>query len=174
MAEGVVTGIIEGCVWHLPKACPPLQRLRDDHGTKVTRTLNRGRQLCGLHGTSHHTKKCSILGRGARRVLRGTMKAFRYKRDCQGALATSGKVDVVDMRSYGTPFRLLNDSKAHTPAALDTKDAGCLQRMTFYLWMVAHNLERVAMRCTQYLRTCTLFIIEGDAKNLPMNEDNLS
>lgn len=100
------------------------------------------------------------LGKEARRVLQGTMKAFR-DRDVKAARYIWEEDDVVDVRYHMVRHDLMAMlAGAHAILAL-CNDSLILQRMTYLLWM-AHKLERVGDHCSNVCERL-LFIVEGDS-----------
>lgn len=100
------------------------------------------------------------LGKEARRVLQGTIKAFK-DRDVRAARYIWEEDDVVDVRYHMVRHDLMAMmAGAHAVPALQN-DSLILQRATYLLWM-AHKLERVGDHCSNVCERL-LFIIEGDA-----------
>jgi phosphate transport system protein len=108
------------------------------------------------------------LGREARRVLQGTIKAFD-KRDARAARYIWEEDDVVDVRYHMVRHSLMTKLEGAHAATAVARDAWILQRMTFYLWM-AHNLERVADHCTNICERI-VFVVEGDSTILPTDSN---
>lgn len=99
------------------------------------------------------------LGKEARRVLQGTMKAFAG-RDVETARYIWEEDDVVDVRYHLVRHDLMAlMAGAHAIPALRS-DSLILQRATYLLW-IGHKLERVADHCTNICERIT-FIIEGE------------
>ncbi|EFH87136.1 phosphate signaling complex PhoU family protein [Ktedonobacter racemifer] len=106
------------------------------------------------------------LGKEARRVLQGTIKAFK-DRDVKAARYIWEEDDVVDVRYHMVRHDLMAMmGGAHAVPAL-LNDSLILQRATYLLWM-AHKLERVGDHCANVCERL-LFIVEGDSyvQNLP-------
>lgn len=101
------------------------------------------------------------LGKEARRVLQGTMKAFA-DRDANAARYIWEEDDVVDVRYHLVRHDLMAMMEgAHAIPALQS-DALVLQRATYLLW-IAHKLERVADHCTNICER-VVFTIEGETE----------
>jgi phosphate transport system protein len=99
------------------------------------------------------------LGKEARRVLQGTMKAFA-DRDASAARYIWEEDDVVDVRYHLVRHDLMAMmAGAHAIPALQ-QDSLVLQRMTYLLW-VAHKLERVGDHCSNICERI-LFTEVGD------------
>lgn len=99
------------------------------------------------------------LGKEARRVLQGTMKAFE-ERDAKSARFIWEEDDVVDVRYHLVRHDLMAlMAGAHAVPALQN-DSLVLQRATYLLW-IAHKLERVADHCTNICERL-IFTIEGE------------
>ncbi|GCF09065.1 phosphate signaling complex protein PhoU [Dictyobacter arantiisoli] len=99
------------------------------------------------------------LGYEARRVLKGTMKAFA-ERDIKAAHYIWEEDDVVDVRYHLVRHDLMAMmAGAHAIPALQN-DSKALQRATYLLW-IAHKLERVADHCTNVCERL-VFTIEGE------------
>ncbi|HZR42577.1 MAG TPA: PhoU domain-containing protein [Ktedonobacteraceae bacterium] len=100
------------------------------------------------------------LGREARRVLQGTMKALA-DRDASAARYIWEEDDVVDVRYHLVRHDLMAlMSGAQAIPALQN-DSLALQRATYLLW-IAHKLERVGDHCGNICERI-VFIIEGEA-----------
>ena len=116
----------------------------------------------GAHGAIAGTIMRSLLdlGNEARRLLKGTMKAFA-NRDVRAARYISEEDDVVDVRYHLVRHDLMTlMSGARAIPALQS-DSLILQRATYLLW-IAHKLERVADHCTNVCERI-VFTIEGEA-----------
>ncbi|HEU5230401.1 MAG TPA: PhoU domain-containing protein [Ktedonobacteraceae bacterium] len=101
------------------------------------------------------------LGKEARRVLQGTMKAFE-NRDADAARYIWEEDDVVDVRYHLVRHDLMAMMEgAHAIPALQN-DALVLQRATYLLW-IAHKLERMADHCTNVCERI-VFTIEGETE----------
>ncbi len=99
------------------------------------------------------------LGRQARRVLQGTMKAFETL-DARAARFIWEEDDVVDVCYHLVRHDLMNMmSGAHAIPAL-RNDSYILQRATYLLW-IAHKLERVADHSSNICERI-VFIVEGE------------
>jgi phosphate transport system protein len=115
----------------------------------------------GAHGMIASTIMRSLLelGQEARRLLKGTMKAFA-ERDVKAARYISEEDDVVDVRYHLVRHDLMTlMSGARAIPALQS-DSAILQRATYLLW-IAHKLERVADHCTNVCERI-VFTIEGE------------
>ncbi|EFH85377.1 phosphate signaling complex PhoU family protein [Ktedonobacter racemifer] len=111
-------------------------------------------------------KDMLALGEEARRVLQGTMNAFK-DRDVKAARYIWEEDDVVDVRYHTVRHDLMTMmAGAHAIPAL-RNDSLILQRTTYLLW-IAHKLERVGDHCSNVCERL-LFIVEGDSyvQNLP-------
>ena len=99
------------------------------------------------------------LGREARRVLQGTMKAFA-ENNANAARYIWEEDDVVDVRYHLVRHDLMAMmAGTHAIPALQN-DSFILQRATYLQW-VAHKLERVADHCTNICER-VVFIVEGE------------
>ncbi len=104
------------------------------------------------------------LGKEARRVLQGTMKAFS-ERDGKAARYIWEEDDVVDVRYHLVRHDLMAMmAGAHAIPALQS-DSLVLQRVTYLLW-IAHKLERVGDHCSNICERI-VFIIEGETSIQP-------
>jgi phosphate transport system protein len=115
----------------------------------------------GAHGAIVNTIMQSLqdLGDEARRLLKGTMKAF-VDRDVKAARYMSEEDDIVDVRYHLVRhdlMTLMNGARA-IPAL--QSDSLILQRATYLLW-IAHKLERVADHCTNICERI-VFTAEGE------------
>lgn len=100
------------------------------------------------------------LGKEARRVLQGTMKAF-VQRNSAAARFIWEEDDVVDVRYHLVRHDLMAMmAGAHAIPALQ-QDSLVLQRMTYLLW-IAHKLERVGDHCSNVCERI-VFTQEGDS-----------
>jgi phosphate transport system protein len=99
------------------------------------------------------------LGKEARRVLQGTMKAFA-ERDADAARYIWEEDDVVDVRYHLVRHDLMAMmAGAHAIPALQS-DSLILQRVTYLLW-IAHKLERVGDHCSNVCERI-VFTVEGE------------
>lgn len=99
------------------------------------------------------------LGRQARRVLQGTVKAFETL-DAKSARFIWEEDDVVDVCYHLVRHDLMNlMAAAHAIPALKN-DSFALQRATYLLW-IAHKLERVADHSGNICER-VVFIVEGE------------
>ena len=99
------------------------------------------------------------LGKEARRVLQGTMKAFA-DRDVNAARYIWEEDDVVDVRYHLVRHDLMAMMAGARAIPALQSDSLILQRATYLLW-IAHKLERVADHCTNICERL-LFIVEGE------------
>ena len=100
------------------------------------------------------------LGKEARGMLQGTMKAFA-ERDVKAARYIWEEDDVVDVRYHLVRHDLMAlMAGAHAIPALRS-DSLILQRATYLLW-IGHKLERVADHCTNICERI-VFFIEGES-----------
>ena len=100
------------------------------------------------------------LGREARRVLQGTMKAFA-DRDAAAARYIWEEDDVVDVRYHLVRHDLMALMAGAQAIPALQNDSLALQRATYLLW-IAHKLERVGDHCGNICERI-VFIIEGEA-----------
>lgn len=99
------------------------------------------------------------LGRQARRVLQGTVRAFETL-DVKSARFIWEEDDVVDVCYHLVRHDLMNlMAAAHAIPALQN-DSFALQRATYLLW-IAHKLERVADHSGNICERI-VFIVEGE------------
>jgi phosphate transport system protein len=100
------------------------------------------------------------LGREARRVLQGTIKAFT-ERNAAAARYIWEEDDVVDVRYHLVRHDLMAMmAGAHAIPALQS-DSLVLQRVTYLLW-IAHKLERVGDHCSNICERI-VFTAEGES-----------
>ncbi|MBO0781645.1 MAG: PhoU family transcriptional regulator [Ktedonobacteraceae bacterium] len=100
------------------------------------------------------------LGKEARRMLQGTMKALAG-RDASAARYLWEEDDVVDVRYHLVRHDLMAMmAGAHAIPALQS-DSLVLQRMTYLLW-IAHKLERVGDHCSNVCERI-VFTLEGES-----------
>jgi phosphate transport system protein len=99
------------------------------------------------------------LGKEARRVLQGTMKAFA-ERDVSRARYLWQEDDVVDVRYHLIRHDLMNMLAGTQALTALRSDSDILLRATYLFW-IAHKLERVADHCTNICERI-VFIIEGE------------
>lgn len=105
------------------------------------------------------TRSLLELGKEARRVLQGTMKAFTHS-DANAARYIWEEDDVVDVRYHLVRHDLMAAmAGAHAIPALQ-HDSLYLQRVTYLLW-IAHKLERVGDHCSNICERI-VFTIEGE------------
>jgi phosphate transport system protein len=100
------------------------------------------------------------LGKEARRVLQGTMKAFA-ERDVKAARYIWEEDDVVDVRYHLVRHDLMAMMAGARAIPALQNDSLILQRATYLLW-IAHKLERVGDHCSNVCERL-LFIVEGEA-----------
>lgn len=99
------------------------------------------------------------LGKEARRVFQGTLKAFR-ERNAMAARYIWQEDDVVDVRYHLVRHDLMAMmAGAHAIPALQ-HDSLVLQRVTYLLW-IAHKLERFGDHCSNICERI-VFIVEGE------------
>lgn len=99
------------------------------------------------------------LGKEARSVLQGTMKAFAA-RDAKAARYIWEEDDVVDVRYHLVRHDLMVLLSGARAVPALRNDSLALQRATYLLW-IAHKLERISDHCTNICERL-LFIIEGE------------
>jgi phosphate transport system protein len=100
------------------------------------------------------------LGKEARRVLQGTMKAFA-DRDVKAARYIWEEDDVVDVRYHLVRHDLMAMMAGTRAIPALQNDSLVLQRATYLLW-IAHKLERVGDHCSNICERL-LFIVEGES-----------
>jgi phosphate transport system protein len=100
------------------------------------------------------------LGKEARRVLQGTMKAFA-DRDVNAARYIWEEDDVVDVRYHLVRHDLMAMMSGARAIPALQNDSLALQRATYLLW-IAHKLERVGDHCSNICERL-LFIVEGES-----------
>lgn len=100
------------------------------------------------------------LGSEARRVLQGTMNAFK-DRNADAARYIWEEDDVVDVRYHLVRHDLMAMMAGARAVPALQNDSLVLQRATYLLW-IAHKLERVGDHCSNVCERL-LFIIEGEA-----------
>lgn len=100
------------------------------------------------------------LGREARRVLQGAMKAFA-DRDVKAARSIWEEDDVVDVRYHLVRHDLMTLLVGARAIPALQHDALILQRATYLLW-IAHKLERVGDHASNICERI-LFIVEGES-----------
>jgi phosphate transport system protein len=99
------------------------------------------------------------LGKEARRVLQGTMKAFA-ERNVEAARYIWEEDDVVDVRYHLVRHDLMALMSGARAIPALRSDSLILQRATYLLW-IGHKLERVADHCTNICERI-VFFIEGE------------
>ena len=99
------------------------------------------------------------LGREARRVLQGTMKAFA-ENNANAARYIWEEDDVVDVRYHLVRHDLMAMMSGTRAIPALQNDSFILQRATYLQW-IAHKLERVADHCTNICERI-VFITEGE------------
>lgn len=100
------------------------------------------------------------LGKEARRLLDGTMKAFA-DRNSSAARYIWEEDDVVDVRYHLVRHDLMAMMSGARAIPALQNDSLILQRATYLLW-IAHKLERVADHCTNICER-VVFIVEGES-----------
>jgi len=100
------------------------------------------------------------LGREARRVLQGTMKAFA-DRDVNAARAIWEEDDVVDVRYHLVRHDLMTLLAGARAIPALQHDSMILQRATYLLW-IAHKLERVGDHASNICER-VIFIVAGES-----------
>lgn len=104
------------------------------------------------------------LGQEARRVLRGTIRAFDQG-DAHAARIIWQEDDVVDVRYHLVRHDMMTMlTGLHAIPALQ-QDSLIMQRITYWLW-IAHNLERIGDHCTNICERI-VFFVEGEGTILP-------
>jgi phosphate transport system protein len=107
------------------------------------------------------------LGQEARRVLQGTMDAFK-RNEAPAARIIWQEDDVVDVRYHMVRHDLMMMlTDTHAIPALQ-RDKLIMQRMTYWLW-IAHNLERIGDHCTNICERI-VFFLEGERAIRPTQE----
>ncbi len=99
------------------------------------------------------------LGKEARRILQGTMKAFA-ERNVNAARYIWEEDDIVDVRYHLVRHDLMAMMAGTRAIPALQNDSLILQRATYLLW-IGHKLERVGDHC-QNICERTVFIIEGE------------
>jgi phosphate transport system protein len=99
------------------------------------------------------------LGKEARRVFEGTMKAFK-ERNAGTARYIWEEDDVVDVRYHLVRHDLMAMMTGARAVPALKNDSLILQRATYLLW-IGHKLERLADHCTNICERI-VFIIEGE------------
>jgi phosphate transport system protein len=100
------------------------------------------------------------LGREARRVLQGTMKAFA-DRDVTEARSIWEEDDVVDVRYHLVRHDLMALLAGARAIPALQNDSLILQRATYLLW-IAHKLERVGDHASNICER-VIFIVVGES-----------
>ena len=101
------------------------------------------------------------LGKEARRVLEGTMKAFA-NRDAKAARYLREEDDVVDVRYHLVRHDLMAMMAGARAIPALQNDSMILQRVTYLLW-IAHKLERVSDHCTNI---CERIVFSEEGENI--------
>jgi phosphate transport system protein len=101
------------------------------------------------------------LGKEARRVLQGTMKAFA-NRDARAARYLHEEDDVVDVRYHLVRHDLMAMMAGARAIPALQNDSMILQRVTYLLW-IAHKLERVSDHCTNI---CERIVFTEEGENI--------
>ena len=133
------------------------------HGTEMPNVKIEAVPADGESGTQI-TEKSIVqgmleLGKEARRVLQGTMKAFA-ERNVEAARYIWEEDDVVDVRYHLVRHDLMALMTGARAIPALRNDSLILQRATYLLW-IGHKLERVADHCTNICERI-VFIIEGE------------
>ncbi len=150
-------------------------RMAPLRGGSVSPSEVRVETLSG-NGTTHITEASVTqglidLGKEARRVLQGTMKALA-ERNANAARYIWEEDDVVDVRYHLVRHDLMAMmAGAHAIPALQ-HDSMILQRATYLLW-IAHKLERVGDHCANICERI-VFMIEGEENMTPRREQEES
>lgn len=142
-----------------------LLRMTPLRGSSTPYLEVKGTSSDGPNNGSAHISETAIvhgileLGREARRVLQGTMKAFA-DRDVAAARYIWEEDDVVDVRYHLVRHDIMAMmAGAHAIPALHN-DSLILQRATYLLW-IAHKLERAGDHCGNICERI-VFILEGE------------
>jgi phosphate transport system protein len=101
----------------------------------------------------------SDLGKEARRVLQGTMKAFADS-NANAARYIWEEDDVVDVRYHLVRHDLMTMMSGTRAIPALQNDTFALQRASYLQW-IAHKLERVADHCTNICERI-VFIVDGE------------
>jgi phosphate transport system protein len=101
------------------------------------------------------------LGKEARRVLQGTMKAFA-NRDARAARYLREEDDVVDVRYHLVRHDLMAMMTGARAIPALQNDSMILQRFTYLLW-IAHKLERVSDHSTNI---CERIVFTEEGENI--------
>lgn len=133
--------------------------LRDDKLAQIKIDAGSDTNASGEITEASVTQGLLELGKEARRVLQGTMKAFAT-RDSKAARYLHEEDDVVDVRYHLVRHDLMAMmAGARAIPALQT-DSLILQRVTYLLW-IAHKLERISDHCTNICERI-VFTEEGE------------
>ncbi|GCE14274.1 phosphate signaling complex protein PhoU [Tengunoibacter tsumagoiensis] len=107
------------------------------------------------------------LGKEARRVLQGTIKAFS-ERNVAVARYIWEEDDVVDVRYHLVRHDLMAMMTGARAIPALQNDAMALQRVTYLLW-IAHKLERVGDHCGNICER-VVFTVEGEVDLTPSDK----
>lgn len=133
--------------------------LRVPNATDEARSIKSGDESSSELSEASIMRGMLELGRQARRVLQGTVRAFETL-DAKSARFIWEEDDVVDVCYHLVRHDLMNlMAAAHAIPALKN-DSFALQRATYLLW-IAHKLERVADHSGNICERI-VFIVEGE------------
>ncbi len=133
--------------------------LRDDKLSRVKVENDGALNSSGEITEASVTHGMLELGKEARRVLQGTMKAFA-NRDAKAARYLHEEDDVVDVRYHLVRHDLMAMMAGARAIPALQNDSLILQRVTYLLW-IAHKLERVSDHCTNICERI-VFTEEGE------------
>ena len=135
--------------------------LRDDKLSQIKVDGDGAPDASGEITEASVTRGMLDLGKEARRVLQGTMKAFA-NRDSRAARYLREEDDVVDVRYHLVRHDLMAMMAGARAIPALQNDSMILQRVTYLLW-IAHKLERVSDHCTNI---CERIVFTEEGENI--------
>jgi len=135
--------------------------LRDDKVSQIKVDGDGAPDASGEITEASVTRGMLDLGKEARRVLQGTMKAFA-NRDSRAARYLREEDDVVDVRYHLVRHDLMAMMAGARAIPALQNDSMILQRVTYLLW-IAHKLERVSDHCTNI---CERIVFTEEGENI--------
>jgi phosphate transport system protein len=135
--------------------------LRDDKLSQIKVDSDGAPDASGEITEASVTRGMLDLGKEARRVLQGTMKAFA-NRDSRAARYLREEDDVVDVRYHLVRHDLMAMMAGARAIPALQNDSMILQRVTYLLW-IAHKLERVSDHCTNI---CERIVFTEEGENI--------
>jgi phosphate transport system protein len=135
--------------------------LRDDNLSQIKVDNDGALDASGEITEASVTRGMLDLGKEARRVLQGTMKAFA-NRDSKAARYLREEDDVVDVRYHLVRHDLMAMMAGARAIPALLNDSMILQRVTYLLW-IAHKLERVSDHCTNI---CERIVFTEEGENI--------